>query len=366
MLYVGIDWAEKAHRVCIRDDDTIHAEFEVPNSPVGVAELLKRVAAIEPDKRNILFAIEATQGPFVEAILDAGYTIYPLNPKAVERFRDRFRLARTKTDCIDARILADILRTDRQAYQPFRPDSEETTLIRMLTRDCAELEKTQTMLRNQLRSALLCYFPVATELFSDLASPIALAFLKAYPTHQEARNSTLEDLEAFLREHHYPGAEKKARQIYEAVQEPGFTVRPAMIVAKQMLAIALIAQLQALNEQISAYRKEIDALLKEHPDSNIFTSLPGAGTYLAARMLGDLGDDRDRYPDVRVVQARVGTAPVTRQSGKSRAVVFRNACVKPFRETMYLFAFCSTRWCSWAKDYYLEKRAAGKKHSEAI
>ncbi|MBC7338767.1 MAG: IS110 family transposase [Firmicutes bacterium] len=366
MLYVGIDWAEKAHRVCIRDDERIHAEIEVPNSAVGAADLLAKIAAIEPDKRNVLFAIEANHGPFIDAILDAGYTIYPLNPKAVERYRDRFRLARAKTDWIDARVLADILRTDRQAHQPLKPDSEETTMLRLLTRDCAELEKTQTMLRNQLRSALLCYFPLATELFSDLASPTALAFLKAYPTHQEARRATPEALEALLRAQRYPRAAKKARELYQALQQAPFAVRPAMSAAKQMLVATLVAQLEVLNAQISSYRKEIDALMQEHPDSAIFTSLPGAGTRLAARMLGELGDDRNRYPGVRVAQARAGTAPVTRQSGKSRVVVFRRACVKPFRETMQLFAFCSTRWCSWARDYYLQKRAAGKKHSEAI
>lgn len=252
MLYVGIDWAEKAHRVCITDDRTIHAELEIPNSPEGAAELLKKVAGIEPDKRNVLFAIEATHGPFVDAILDAGYTLYPLNPKAVERYRDRFRVARTKTDCIDARILADILRADRQAYQPLKPDSEPTTMIRLLTRDCAELEKTQTMLRNQLRAALLHYYPVAIDLFSDLASPTALAFLKAYPTHADASRASVEQLEAFLRQHRHPRARQKARQLHVVLQSPRFAVRPAVAAAKQILVMALIAQLEALNEQIAS------------------------------------------------------------------------------------------------------------------
>ncbi|MDI6825110.1 MAG: transposase [Bacillota bacterium] len=211
---------------------------------------------------------------------------------------------RSRSDWIDARVLADILRTDRQTYAPLKPDSEETTMLRLLGRDCAELKKTQTMLRNQLRSALLCYSPLATELFSDWASPTALAFLKAYPTHQEARRAAPEALEALLRAHRYPRATKKARELYQTLQRAPFPVRPAMSAAKQTLVATLVAQLEVLNARISEYRKEIDTLMQEHPDSAIFTSLPEAGTYLAARMLGDLGDDRDRYPDVRIVQAR--------------------------------------------------------------
>ncbi|MBC7078318.1 MAG: IS110 family transposase [Synergistales bacterium] len=265
LLYVGIDWAEKAHRVCIRDDEKIHAELEVPNSAEGAAELLMKVAGIEPDKGKVLFGIEANHGPFVDAILDAGYTVYPLNPKAVERYRDRFRLARAKTDWLDARVIADILRTDRHAYQPLRPDGERTTMLRLLGRDCAELEKTQTMLRNQLRSALLGYFPLAVELFSDLASPTALAFLKAYPTHEEAKEATPEALEALLRAYRCPKAEEKAMKLHRALQRPPFPVRPAVATAKGMLVAALVAQLEAVNAQISQYKKEIDALMKEHP-----------------------------------------------------------------------------------------------------
>jgi len=294
LLYVGIDCAEKARRVCISDDDKIHAELEIPNSAEGAAHLLMYVAAIEPARRNVFFAIEANHGPFIDAILDAGYTIYPLNPKTVERYRVRFRLARTKTDWIDARVLADILRTDRQAYQPLKPDSEKTTMLRLLGRDCAELEKTQTMLRNQLRSALLCYFPLATGLFRDMASPTALAFLKAYPTHQEARRATPEALEAVLRAHRYPRAAEKARELYQALQKAPLAGRPAMAVAKQLLVATVVAQLEVLNAQIAEYRKQIDTLMKEHPDSTVFTSLAGAGTYLAARMLGDLGLPKHR------------------------------------------------------------------------
>jgi len=366
LLYVGIDWAESRHQVCIANDERFIEEFCVPNSQEGLVYVLGKVASLEPQRDKVLFALETQHGPFVGGILDAGYTVYAINPKAVERYRDRFRLAGTKSDNLDARALAGLLRTDREAYRPIKPDSDLARELRFLTRDYANLEKTQTMLTNQLRATLQLYFPVMLELFDDLASPTALGFLKTFPTLEAASKASLRHIAGTLRQYRHPMAEAKAEAIYYALRKPSFNVDPVVARAKSRLALYLVAQLQALHSEMLAYLKEIKALLKKHPDGELFLSLRGAGPYLAARMIGELGDNRDRYPDARVVQATAGTAPVTKCSGKSKTIVFRRACIKPFRETMYQFAFSSIRWCPWAERYYRAKRAAGKHHAEAL
>ena len=172
VLYVGIDLAEtEPHRAAILDDDKILSERRVEPNARGLASLLAEIAKYESENSRVLVAVERPDGLFVGELLQRGYTVYPINPKAMERYRDRFKLAGTKTDSLDARCLASLLRTDRDAYRPLRPDSDRTRELRMLTRDLADLTKTRTMLVLQLRAALLSAFPAAVEVFSDLSAP---------------------------------------------------------------------------------------------------------------------------------------------------------------------------------------------------
>lgn len=139
-----------------------------------------------------------------------------------------------------------------------------------------------------------------------------------------------------------------------------------MIRTKARLAVTLAQQLAALGQQIEAYEREIQRVLKAHPDGELYLSLPGAGTLLAARMVGELGDHRERYPDAAVAQCEAGTAPITRASGTTRTVHVRRACIHPLRETMWQFAFCSLQHSPWAREYYNRARARGKRHAEAV
>lgn len=358
--------AQQTHRVCLLDDRAIRGEFVVPNDAGGLATLKARIAQLEEDPSQVHVVIEATLMAFISELLEAGFVVYPVNPKTVERARDRFKTAGIKDDRLDARVLADLARTDRAQLRPLVPNSPLTETLRLLSRDHENLTKTRTMLTNQLRAALQSYYPVALDLFDDLDSPTALAFLREFPTLQVARQVSLFRLAEWLRAHRHPKAHEKAVAIYHALRQPHLTVPPAVVEAKTRLVLALVAQLQTLQEHIRGYEAEIERLLKAHPDGELFRSLPGAGVLLAARMLGSLGDRRDRYSDVRAVQALAGTAPVTRQSGKRTVVGFRRACDKPFRAAMTQFAFCSLQHCAWAAEYYRAKRAAGYRHPEAL
>jgi len=163
-----------------------------------------------------------------------------------------------------------------------------------------------------------------------------------------------------------PKVRERAAEIHTRMQARGFHIAPPFVRAKARLAGTLAAQLQTLAQHMAAYDREIQRVLRLHPDGELYDSLLGAATLLAARMVGELGDNRDRYRDVSTAQCEAGTAPVTRKSGTSRTVHVRRAGIHPLRETIWQFAFASKRHCEWAEAYYLRARKRGKKHAESV
>lgn len=366
MLLVGIDWADTEHVYCLMDEaGTTLATGTIAHTAEGFERLITAIRAQALDPREVCVALETRQGPLVGRLLDEGFTIYPINPKAVDRHRERFRVAGGKSDLRDAWVLATLLRTDRALYRPLLPDSEAAQELRVLTRDRAELVRTRTMFSNQLTACLKAYFPEFLALFEDPNRPVALALLQAFPTLESLRAASPKQLEAFLRKHRYPSRTAKAQEIHQRLRQP-IRIAPVLIRTKARLAVTLARQLTMLGEQVDAYEAEIQRVLKTHPDGKLYLSLPGASDVLAARMVGELGDNRERYQDAAVAQCEAGTAPVTRASGTTRTVRVRRACIHPLRETMWQFAFCSLQRCAWAKAYYTRARARGKKHAEAI
>ena len=367
MLLVGIDWADKEHVYCLMDEaGTTLSTGTIEHTAEGLERFMAAVRARAQAAHDVLVALETPHGPLVSALLDQGFTVYAINPKAVERHRDRFRVAGAKSDLRDAWVLATLLRTDRALYRPLVPDSEVAQELRALTRDRADLVHTLTMLSNQLIACLKAYFPEFLTLFPDPDRPVALALLQTFPTREHLQAVSHADLEAFLRHHRCPHSRKRAAAIHERMQAPGFHIAPPIVRAKARLAATLASQLQALTDHINAYEQEIERVLRFHPDGELYLSLPGAADVLAARMVGELGDNRDRYRDPNVAQCEAGTAPVTKESGSTRTVHFRRACIHPLRETLWQFAFSSLRHCGWAQAYYNQARKRGKKHAEAI
>ncbi len=367
MLLVGIDWADTEHVYCLMDEaGNILPTGMIAHAAEGFEQLIATIRAHGPDPREVCVALETRHGPLVGRLLDEGFMIYPINPKAVDRHRERYRVAGGKSDLRDSWVLATLLRTDRALYRPLLPDSEAAQELRVLSRDRAELVRTRTMLSNQLTACLKAYFPEFLLLFEDPDRPVALALLQAFPTLDALRAVSLKRLEAFLRTHHYPGSAAKAQDIHQRLRQPPFRIPPVLIRTKARLAVTLARQLTTLCEQINAYEAEIQRVLRTHPDGELYLSLPGASDVLAARMVGELGDNRARYQEAAVAQCEAGTAPVTRASGSTRTVHVRRACIHPLRETMWQFAFCSLQRCAWAKAYYARARARGKTHAEAV
>ncbi len=363
MWYAGLDWADSHHDVVVIDDAGRQvASRRVAHSAEGLAELtafLRQIAPLD----QIACIVETNQGLLISTLLEAGCTLYPVNPKTIDRRRNA---SGAKTDLIDAYLLAKTGRSDLPDLRKLTPDSASIQELKALTRDQESLVQSQTRVVNQLTACLKAYYPVALQLFSKLQQRSTLLFLQTYPTLEGARQASVEEITRVLKEAGHPTASKVAPKICSVLHQPQLHADGITTRTKSRLMLALVAQLLPLIEQIAAYDKEITDLFLTHEDNEVFSSLPGAGKRLAPRMLAEWGDDRTRYTASTSVQALAGTAPVAFQSGNYAKAHKRYACLKPMRNVLHQFAWQSTRQEAWALAYYKRKRGEGKSHSMAV
>jgi transposase len=366
MWYAGIDWADDHHDVVVLDDTGRQiASRRVAHTAAGLAELTTTLSQIggATTKDQLACIVETNHGLLITALLEAGFAVYPVNPKTVDRRRNA---AGVKTDQIDAYLLAKTGRSDLADLRRLTPDSPLIQELKALTRDQDGLIQSQTRLVNQLTACLKAYYPVALTLFGKLHQQSTLAFLRAYPTPDAARSASEDDLVQTLKAAGHTRARQIAPTLWHALQQPQLQADVVTTRTKTRLMLALLAQLQPVMEQIAAYDGEIEGLFLSHADSALFASLPRAGKRLAPRLLAEIGEDRSRYADAAGLQALAGTAPVLFQSGNYAKAHRRTACLKPLRNAMQHFAWQSTLEESWARAYYQRKRAEGKSHSVAV
>jgi transposase len=364
VFFAGIDWADDHHDIAVLDQQGhLVNSTRVAHSPAGLAQLKAFLLDIAGDPQQIPCFVETNHGLLISALLEAGFPVYPLNPKTVDRRR---KPSGAKTDAIDAYLLARTGRSDLADLRPLQPDSPLVQELKALSRDLEALIQSQTRLVNQLTACLKAYYPVALELFCKLHQPATLAFLQAYPTLEAARAASVEELALLLRQQRHPQPQRTASKIYSQVYQPQLQADPVTTRTKSRLMLVLVGQLALLVEQIKAYDQEIHHFFVLHPDSSLFCSLPGAGKRLAPRLLAEWGDDRGRYAGASSIQALAGTSPVAYQSGNYRKAHKRYACVKPWRNALHQFAWQSTRKEPWAGEFYQGKRAEGKSHSMAV
>jgi len=366
MWFAGVDWADDHHDAVVLDDSGRQiTSLRVAHTPAGLVQLTTALSQIcgEAAKEQLACIVETNRGLLISALLEAGFAVYPVNPKTVDRRRNA---AGVKTDQIDAYLLAKTGRSDLADLRRLRPDSPLVAELKALTRDQDSLIVMQTRLLNQLTACLKAYYPVALQLFSKLHQPSTLAFLRAYPTLQEARAASIEAIAAVLKQAGHTRAACAADSIAQTFQQEQLSADAITTRTKARLMLALLAQLEPVMQQIAAYDTEIERLFLLSADSALFTSLPRAGKRLAPRLLAEIGDDRRRYADASGLQALAGTAPVCFESGKYAKAHRRSACLKPLRNAMQQFAWQSTLQEQWALAYYQRKRTEGKSHTVAI
>jgi len=369
MIYVGIDWADNHHDVAITDDsaETL-SRFQISHDSSGFAKLHAQLATFQQPSDQILVALETSRGLLVHELLRSGYSVYAINPKALNRYKDRYVLSKAKTDALDALALAHLLRTDRQRFKALQPFQEDYRLLDRLCQDLRKLVDEKTRISNQITSLLKEFYPKALELSSS-NSHIGIAFLKAFPDPHTLSTCKKKTLAAFLKKHHYTRP-YKAEGLLKRVQDPTIQTDTIMLKAGRFRLLALLDQLIPLKEHLIVYEKEVKSILDKLPEAESINSLPGVGDRLAPELTAALGpkdpDSQTRFQSAEEIMNLSGCVPVTRQSGKWRTVSVRYACVKTLRRTFRDWAFASLEKSVWARAYYDFYKAMNMPHSTIL
>ena len=354
MIFVGIDWAEAHHDVCVLDPEgEVLATRRIPEGLEGVARLHALLAEHAKDPAEVIVGIETDRGLLVGALVAAGYTVHAVNPLAASRYRERHTTSRAKSDRGDARVLADLVRTDRQHHRAVAADSELAGAIKVLARAHQNLIWTRQRQTNALRNALREYYPGALDAFDELHHPDALAVLAVAPDPARGRRLSQARIVRALRGGgRQRNLEQRAGEIRTALQAPQLEAPLVVAEAQAANTSALVAVITTLNEQIARLEADLADAFDRHPDAEILRSLPGLGAVLGARVLAEFGDAPDRYADARARRNYAGTAPITRASGTSRVVVARLARNKRLADATYQWALCALTASPGARAYY--------------
>jgi len=361
--YAGFDWAKDHHALVVVDrQGRIVADFEFAHTLEGWKGFADKLSAWP----NLAIAIETSQGAAVDQLLQQECLVYPVHPVAAQSYRERKAPSGTKTDHLDAWGLADALRGDGHGWKALRPMDPLTQQLRLLCRDEVSLIEQRTALVNQLQQALAEYCPIALQAFDDWTRPFTWEFVLAFPTPQVLAGAGKRRWEKFLHTHKLWRPETAEKRLRLFAQADQFKASEPVVRAKSQLAVSLCKLLCTLEQQLKLYRKQIEALFREHPDHDLFGSLPGAKQVLAPRLLGAVGNDPDRYGSQEVLQCIAGTAPVSYQSGQINKVRVRWLCDKFMRHTVHLWANCFRKASVWGQTYYRKKRREGMSHAAAL
>jgi transposase len=364
--YVGIDWAAAIHAVCVLDSAGKRvAAFTVEHSAAGLAALTQRLARLGAPE-NMPVGIERPDGRVVDALLEAGHPVVPVKPNAIKAWRDGEVLSGAKSDAGDAEVIADYLRVRQHRLSLLTPYSAETKSLRTVVRTRGDLVEMRVAATNQLTALLDTHWPGAKAVFADIESPIALEFLTRYPTARHARHLGAKRLTAFCVKHGYSGRRTGEQLLARLRSAPAGVTDETLCEAVRDAVLALVTVLRAVTAAVKDLERSVAATLGEHPDGEIFTSLPRSGQINAAQMLAEWGDARQAYDGPDSVAALAGVTPVTKESGKHRAVHFRWACNKRFRVAVTTFADNSRHASPWAAQVYTDARARGHDHPHAI
>jgi transposase len=364
--FVGLDWASREHAVCVVDGrGVVVTRFTVEHTAIGMTELATRLVKLAP-AHELRIAIERPTGLVVDTLVEGKFAVVPIHPNAVKAARPRYSAAQGKTDLGDAYLLADLLRTDGHRFRTLAPLSDETKALRGLVRVRDDLVGQRVASANQLRCLLEQYWPGAIELFADIDSPIALDFLERYPTPQAASALGEKRMAAFLARRKYSGRRTGAELIERLRSAPRSLAAELEADAKGECVRALIAVLRTLVTQLAILTAALEHAVDTHPDNKIVTPLFRAGRVCAAQLLAEIGDDRGRFVSGDHLAAEAGVVPVTRESGKHRAVTFRWACNMRLRQALNILADTTRHTNPWARSIYQRARDRGHQHPHAI
>jgi len=365
--YIGMDWADQQHDICLQAADSQQLEScRIEQKPevliTWVAQLRQRFQG-----RPVAIALEQSRGALIYALIHYDFLVlYPVHPNTLASYREAFTPSGAKDDPDDAQLLLELVRLHRDKLRPWKADDSLTRTISLLVEHRRKLINDRTRLTNRLRALLKQYFPQALTWAGKLGHLLAVDFLTRWPDLSKVQQAETSDVRQFYREHGCRMGEKLEERLIEINTAQSLTTDQAVITSSVSMTQAIVAQLRELFTGTAQFDQQIQNLYAQHPDAEIFGSLPGAGKALAPRLLAAFGADRERYADACDVQRYSGTAPVTKRSGKTKFVQRRRACPKFVRQSFHEFAGQSIHWSRWARAYYDQQRLRGNEHHEAI
>jgi transposase len=371
-VYCGIDWAEDHHDVALAGGDgQLLARRRISDDAAGLAALLDLLAEHgDSPEAPVPVAIETPRGLLVACLRATGRQVYPVNPMAVARYRDRHSVSGRKSDHGDSVVLAHVLRTDMDMHRPLPADSELAQAIAVLARAQQDAVWDRTTAHNKLRSHLREYYPAFLAAYATakggIMRPDARAVLAAAPTPADAATLTLTQLRGLLKKAgRSRGIDTEAARLREAFRAPQMRQLPLVEAAMGRQALALLGQLDAACAAAADLEQAVTESFNLHPDAGIITSFPGLGALTGARVLAETGDDRSRFADAKGLKAYAGAAPVTRASGKTRSVTHRKIKNNRLAAAGYTWAFSALTASPGARAHYDRRKDAGDRHAAA-
>jgi hypothetical protein len=369
-LFVGDDWAEDHHDVEVMNEaGKVLAKRRLPEGVAGMArlhELVGQHLGEDADGAQVVVGIETDHGPWVAALVAAGYTVHAVNPLQASRYRERHGVSGAKSDSGDAHMLTDMVRTDAHQLRAVAGDSAEADGVRVLARTHKTLIWERTRQVQRLRYQLREYFPAALEAFDDLDAADALELLGKAPDPARAARLTRAQVSAVLKRARRRDIPGRATAILTALRGEQLGQPAALTAAYAVTVRSLIAVITVLNEQVKALQGQVGENFGRHPDAEIYRSQPGMGAILGARVLGEFGDDPHRYADGKARRNYGGTSPITRASGKKKVVAARFIHNDRLVDALNAQAFASLNASPGARALYDDLRARGIEHNDAL
>lgn len=362
--WAGLDWGDEEHVVCIVGSTGQRCgRRRVKHDAEGVQELIALLRATP----NVLgIAVETSRHLVVDALAQAGFTIYPVNPKMAHAWRQCYSVTGVKNDELDAWVLAEGLRVHHASLRPLESEAPLTRELRLLVEQEQSLIQQRTALVCQLQAVLKSYFPAALDWFENWTTRTSWDFVLTFGTPQSLASASTKKVCAFFKAHRIGLRPRLLERIERRVQALAMTGDAPTTAACSLRAQGIVRQLRVLQETLAEHRRRIQELYPQHELAPVFSSLPPAGKKLAPRLLCLFGDNPERYESAQSVCELSGTVPVTAQSGRTRIVKFRRACQRRYRNTMHQFAFVSITRCAWARAFYDTCRHRGQSQAEAL
>ncbi|MFF0451635.1 IS110 family transposase [Streptomyces sp. NPDC004609] len=372
MLFIGDDWAEDHHDVEVQDGSGRRlGAARLPEGVEGIAKLhalIARHGGEDLEAEQVVVGIETDRGPWVQALLAAGYQVYAVNPRQAARFKERYGTSGAKSDKGDAHALADMVRIDRAQLRQIAGDSDQGQAVKVVARAHQSLIWERTRNFQRLRSTLREYFPGALTAYAglELTSTDALELLIRAPTPERAAKLTKQQITTVLARHRRRNRDQRAAAIQSTLREPQLDIAAPVAAAYAAAATAHARLLIALNEQIDALEGQVKAHFLAHPDADIHLSMPGIGEITGARVLAEFGDDPTRYASAKARKNYAGTSPITRASGKTRTVQARFVRNNRLADALQRQAFCALQNSPGARRHYDKQRARDLDYNPAL